>query len=94
MVLPILSEPIRDAIVWDSSSRFSARTFIRMMTRGMQTYLQTVCQQPGKGRNLKSSFKNEGLDEAEGRVKRFIHPQYSVEPQKIEGPFEGSQILI
>jgi hypothetical protein len=29
-------EPIREAIVWDSSLRFSERTFIRMMTTIMQ----------------------------------------------------------
>jgi hypothetical protein len=29
-------EPIRETIAWDSSLRFSERTFIRMMTRIMQ----------------------------------------------------------
>jgi hypothetical protein len=32
----VLMEPISEAIVWDSSFRFSERTFIRMMTRIMQ----------------------------------------------------------
>jgi hypothetical protein len=41
-------DPIREAIVWDSSLLFSSRTFIRMMTRIMQSYLQMDCQQRGK----------------------------------------------
>ena len=32
--------------------------------------------------------------EAERRVKRFVGPQYLVEPPYIEGTFEESQILI
>jgi len=46
-----------------------------------------------KIRNFESAFNNKGLDEAErrvGRVKRFTRPQYLVEPQWIEGPFEES----
>ena len=32
----LLMEPISEAIVWENSLRFSARTFIRMKTRIMQ----------------------------------------------------------
>ncbi len=56
--------------------------------------LQMACQQTGKGRSLESSFNNAGLDEWErrvGRVKRFVWPQYLVEPQYIAGYFEGSR---
>jgi len=36
MSFSLLRDPVSNAIVWDSSSRFSARTFIRIMTRIMQ----------------------------------------------------------
>jgi hypothetical protein len=32
----VLMEPISEAIAWDSSLRFSSRTFIRILTRIMQ----------------------------------------------------------
>jgi len=41
-------EPISNAIVWDSSLRFSARTFIRMMTRIMQIVFANGLPTTGK----------------------------------------------
>ena len=55
--------PIREAIVWDSSLRFSGRTFIRMMTRIMQMVVASGLPRSGKGKNLESSYNNSGLDE-------------------------------
>jgi len=47
----VLMEPISEAIVWDSSLRFSERTFIRMMTRIMQIVFANGL--PTTGRNQK-----------------------------------------
>jgi hypothetical protein len=44
-------EPISEAIVWDSSLRFSERTFIRMMTRIMQRVIANGL--PTSGKNQK-----------------------------------------
>ena len=58
-----LMEPIREAIVWDSSMRFSLRTFMRMMTRIMEMVFANGLPTTGKIRSLESSFHNRGLDE-------------------------------
>jgi len=42
-------EPISDAIVWDSSLRFSAKTIIRMKTRIMQIVFASGKPTTGQG---------------------------------------------
>jgi hypothetical protein len=39
--ISVLRDPISDTIVWDNSLRFSAKTFIRMMTRIIQMVFAT-----------------------------------------------------
>jgi hypothetical protein len=56
-------EPIRDAIVWDSSLRFSERTFIRVMTRIIEVVFAKGLPTTGKFRMLESSLDNRGLEE-------------------------------
>jgi len=66
----VLSEPIRDAIVWHSSTRFSARTFIRMMTRIMPIVLANGLPKPEKSKCFGSYINNEGLDEWESSIEK------------------------
>jgi hypothetical protein len=64
-----------DAIVWDSSLRCSARTFIRMMTMITTIVFANGLPETRKIRRLKSCFNNAILDEMEssvGQVKRFV----------------------
>jgi hypothetical protein len=56
-------EPIREAIVWDNSLRFSERTFIRMVTMIMKIVYANGQPTTGKIRSLESPFNNEGLEE-------------------------------
>jgi hypothetical protein len=55
-----------------------------------------TCQQPGISGSFELSFNNVVLD-YEGRtvekIKRFVWPQYLVEPQYIEGYVEDIQIV-
>jgi len=44
----VLMELIREAIVWDSSLRFSAKTLIRMMTRIMPIVSASGLPKTGK----------------------------------------------
>jgi len=50
--------------------------------------LQVACQQPERIRSLESSSNNRGLDEQERNMKRWVWPQYLVEPQYTEGYIE------
>ena len=52
----VLMEPIREAIVWDSSLRFSARTLIRMMTRIMQIVFANGLPTTGEGQEFEIIF--------------------------------------
>jgi hypothetical protein len=52
-----------------------------------------ACQQADRIRSLESSFNNRGLDEQERSMKRFVWPQYLVEPQYVEGYFEVDSLI-
>ena len=53
--------------------------------------LQVACQQPERIRSLESASNNRILDEQERNMKRWVWPQYLVEPQHIEGCFEENR---
>jgi len=64
-------EPDTEATVYDSSLRFSERTFIRMMTRIMQIIFANDLPTAGKISSLESSLENRGLEEKERRGEKL-----------------------
>ena len=91
----ILTESISEAIAWYRSWRFSERTFIRMMTRIIRIVIASGLPTSERKSEVWDCplITMDWIDRREQKrsMKRSVWPQYLVEPQYIEGYFEGSR---